>query len=78
MSLREDIHRAPRGTQARILRVSGLSKPTIINALKGRFCTAGTAQEIAAAVGEPERWAELVVLRTRNRHREASDLDLSA
>lgn len=78
MSLREDIHRAPRGTQARIIRVSCLSKPTIISALKGRFCTASTAQEIASAVGEPDRWAELVVLKIRKRHREASDLDLSA
>jgi len=57
-----EINSAPHGTKARIIRETGLSKPTILHALDGSRCSPGTARDIATAYGQPERWHELVVI----------------
>ena len=61
MSLRDEINSSPRGTQARLIKATGLAKFTVINALKGRQCGTAAARAIAAAYGAPGRWYELVV-----------------
>lgn len=60
MSLRDEILSAPRGTKAEIERKTGLSKPTVLNAVNGVACGPKAAQAIAAAFGQPDRWRELL------------------
>ena len=62
MDLRLEINSSPHGTKARLERTTGLSKPTILNALSGKSCSPATARDIAVAFGQPERWPELVVI----------------
>lgn len=62
MDLRLEIKAAPRGTKARIIRDTHLSKPTVLSALGGKHCSPATARDIATAYGQPERWHELVVI----------------
>lgn len=68
MSLRDDITRSPRGIQSRLVAETGLSKPTVIAAMKGTACTARTAQAIAEAFGAPDCWPELVVVSNLRAH----------
>ena len=65
MAFRDDILAAPRGTIARLVRETGLSKQTILPAVHGRNCSPSTAFAIATAMGAPDRWGELVVFRKK-------------
>lgn len=62
MSLRDEINSAPRGTKAKLVKKTGLSKLTILRAAAGKQCGAGSAMKIAKAFGAPDRWPELVVV----------------
>lgn len=62
MDLRTEINAADRGTKARIIRDTNLSKPTVLSALSGKHCSAATARDIATAYGQADRWHELVVI----------------
>ena len=66
MSLRDEINSAPRGTKAALITKTGLCNLTIVRATTGARCSPATAQDIAAALGAPDRWPELVVVRRRH------------
>lgn len=60
MGLRFEILSQPRGTQADLVRKTGLSKQTVLRALHGVRCGVKAAKAIAGAYGTPSRWYELI------------------
>ena len=65
MSLRDEINSSPRGIKADLARRTGLCKLTIIRATAGTQCGPETAEILARAMGVPDRWPELVVVKRR-------------